>query len=92
MGAYNYDKVTPLLFEVVTKLHAAQDPQSSAMVDYIVRNRIYDFAYCADFELGELVRTSLKDGSESIASSLKSNQTKSRNMLKQIIRKFQRCD
>ena len=43
MAAYNYDNITPKMFEIVTKLQSARDPDSSRMVDYIIRNRVYDF-------------------------------------------------
>ncbi len=70
MATYNYDNVTPNLFEIVTKLQAAQDPDSAAMVDLIVRNRIYDLAYFHDWELSNVILTGLKGSADSIASEL----------------------
>ena len=70
MATYNYDNVTPKLFQVVTKLQAAQDPESAAMVDYIVRNRIWDLGYYADWDITNLVRLNLMDGKAEIASGL----------------------
>ena len=72
MSAYNYDKVTPKLFEVATKLQAAQDPASAAMVDYIVRNRIWDLGYYCDWAVTNLVLEGLKGGKAEIASALAS--------------------
>ncbi len=71
MAAYNYEHVTPNLFEVVTKLQTARDPDSSRMVDYIIRNRVYDFGYFVDLDVTNLVRDSLKNGTETIASGMK---------------------
>ena len=70
MATYNYDKVTPKLFEVSTKLQAAQDPESAAMVDYIVRNRIWDLGYYADWGITNLVRLNLEAKKPQIASDL----------------------
>ena len=72
MAAYNYDKVTPKLFEVATKLQAAQDPASAAMVDYIVRNRIWDLGYYCDWAVTNLILEGLKGGKAEIASALAS--------------------
>ncbi|MBQ3507631.1 MAG: hypothetical protein IJA91_03690 [Clostridia bacterium] len=72
MATYNYDNITPQLFEVATKLQAAQDPASAAMVDYIVRNRIWDLGYYADWAITNVVLENLKKGSDSIASALDS--------------------
>ena len=72
MATYNYDKVTPQLFQVVTKLQAAQDPESAAMVDYIVRNRIWDLGYYADWDITNLVRLNLMSGKAEISSALSS--------------------
>lgn len=88
MATFDYDKVTPNLFEVSTKLQAAQDPASAAMVDYIVRNRIYDLAYFGEFGLTEMIRDGLADKKESIASILKTNTNIASKKLKQIVNKY----
>ena len=85
MATYNYDKVTPQLFEVATKLQAAQDPESAAMVDYIVRNRIWDLGYYADWAITNVVLNSLKDGKESIASALDSQGRAAERALKLLL-------
>ena len=82
MATYNYDNVTPQLFEVATKLQAAQDPASAAMVDYIVRNRIFD--------LGYVVLESLKTGKESIASSLDSQSKAAKRGLTLLIKNYEK--
>ncbi len=73
MATYNYDNVTPNMFQVVTKLQAAQDPESAAMVDLIIRNRIYDLGYFCDYSITNEVRLGLSAKNENIASNLKSS-------------------
>ena len=90
MATFNYDNVTPKLFEVSTKLQAAQDPDSSAMVDYIVRNRIFDLAYFADFAISNVVLEALKGSQESIASKMTSAARSSQTNLNRLIRQFEK--
>ena len=88
MSAFNYDKVTPTLFEVSTKLQTAQDPASSAMVDYIVRNHIYDLAYFASLGLPDMIHTALSSKKTSLASDLKSKTTLADKSLKKLVKEF----
>ena len=90
MATFNYDNVTPQLFEVSTKLQAAQDPDSSAMVDYIVRNRIFDLAYFADFDISNVVLNALKEKSESIASKMTAAARSSKTKLNRLVAKFEK--
>ena len=90
MATCNYDRVTPKLFQVITKLQAAQDPDSSAMVDYIIRNRIFDLAYFADFQISNVVLENLKAGQESISSKMKSAGRTATSMLNRMIKTFEK--
>ena len=90
MAAFNYDKVTPILFEVSTKLQAAQDPDSAAMVDYIIRNHIYDLAYFGDFGLPILIHNGLSSKQDSIASSFKTQEKIANKTLSNIINAYNR--
>ncbi len=90
MATCNYDRVTPKLFQVITKLQAAQDPDSSSMVDYIVRNRIFDLAYFADFPISNVVLENLKTGQESIASKMTASGRSSKTMLTRMLKMFER--
>lgn len=92
MATYNYDNITPNLFEVVTKLQAAQDPASAAMVDYIIRNRIYDMAYFLDLPISMMVPGRLESGQIEIASQLKSTGKSTKNQLSRILKSFAKCD
>ena len=88
MAAYNYDNITPKMYEIVTKLQSARDPESSRMVDYIIRNRIYDFGYFIDLGLTNVVMNALSDAKETIASDLKSNRRQAERTLEKLIREF----
>ena len=90
MATYNYDKVTPKLFQVVTKLQAAQDPESAAMVDYIVRNRIWDMGYYADWDITNLVRLGLMDGKYEISSDFATQGKAAERKLANLLRSFDR--
>ncbi len=93
MASYNYDNVTPKMFEVVTKLQAAQDPESAAMVDRIIYNRIYDPAYFFDLEISNLVLNNLKNKSESISSSLRTSIQKLRvKDIPDLLESYGKCD
>jgi len=90
MATYNYDNVTPQLFEVATKLQAAQDPASAAMVDYIVRNRIWDLGYYADWAITNVVLEALKTGKDSIASSLDSQGKAAKRGLTLLLKNYEK--
>ena len=90
MATYNYDNVTPQLFEVATKLQAAQDPASAAMVDYIVRNRIWDLGYYADWAITNVVLEALKTGKDSIASSLDSQGKATKRGLTLLLKNYEK--
>ncbi len=90
MATCNYDRVTPKLFQVITKLQAAQDPDSSSMVDYIIRNRIFDLGYFADFAISNVVLEGLKGQNESIASKMASAEKSSKTMLNRMVKMFER--
>lgn len=90
MATYNYDNVTPKLFEVATKLQAAQDPESAAMVDYIVRNRIWDLGYYADWAITNLVRLNLEAGKSEIASDLERQKRSATVGLTKLLKQYEK--
>ncbi len=90
MAAYNYDKVTPNMYESVVKLKAARDPDSPRMVDYILRYRIFDFAYMADLDISNLVQQQLTASNPAISSKLSANaRRQAENNLSRIVRDLQ---
>ena len=92
MATYNYTHVTPNMFQVVTKLQAAQDPQSAAMVDLIIRNRVFDLGYFADLGVTNLVRDSLISERLEIASSLQSGRKAAERALSQLLKNMEKFD
>ncbi len=92
MATYNYSHVTPNMFQVVTKLQAAQDPASAEMVDLIIRNRVFDLGYFADLGVTNLVRDSLVSGRSEIASSLQSGRKSAERTLEQLLKNMEHFD
>lgn len=92
MGAYNKDKVTPTIFENVTKLKAAQDPDSARMVDKVLEHRVYDFAYFADLSISNVVRDQLLAKKENIASEIRRKGNASKNELTRMMDKWDKAD
>ncbi len=93
MATYNYDNVTPKMFQVVTKLQAAQDPESAAMVDHILRNRIYDLAYFFEFDISNVVLNNLESKNATITSALRqATRLAERTTLPTLIAAYEKCD
>jgi hypothetical protein len=92
MATYNYEHVTPNMFQVVTKLQAAQDPISAEMVDLIIRNRVFDLGYFADLSVTNLVRDQLETGRAEIASQLKSSRQSAGRALTLLLKNIDKCD
>ena len=90
MGAYNYVNLSPKMFEIVTKLKSARDPQSSEMVDYIIRNRVYDFGYFFDLGVTNVIRTQLMSKKENLTSALRGQKKSSEKALSTVIEAFQK--
>ena len=92
MATYNYERVTPNMFQVVTKLQAAQDPVSAGMVDLIIHNRVYDLGYFADMGVTNLVREQLELGHSEISSQLKSGRNAANRSMRLLLEKIDKCD
>lgn len=92
MGAYNKDKVTPTIFENVTKLKAAQDPDSARMVDKVLEHRVYDFAYFADLSVADIVRVQLIAGQPNISSKIRSEGASSKLQLRRLMSDWNKAD
>ena len=92
MATYNYEHVTPNMFQVVTKLQVAQDPASARMVDLIIRNRVFDLGYYADLAVTNLVKDSLNSKRAEIASSLRSGRKTAENALKKLLQNMDTFD
>ena len=81
----SYDFVTPDIFEIVTKLQNAKDPDSAAMIDIIIRTKMFDPAHWYDIPgYGTLSRMMLNSDSTNISSYLKGYAKNAPTKLKEI--------
>ena len=92
MAAYNYEHVTPNMFQVVTKLQVAQDPASARMVDLVIRNRVFDLGYFADLAVTNLVKDKLNAKRPEIASDLKSGRQSASRALSRLLQNMDEFD
>ncbi len=92
MAVYNYEHVTPNMFQVITKLQIAQDPASARMVDLIIRNRVFDLGYYADLDVTNLVKNQLGAKRPEIASQLKSSRKSTERNLEKILQNVDKFD
>ncbi len=92
MATYNYEHVTPNMFQVITKLQVAQDPASARMVDLIIRNRVFDLGYFADLSVTNLVKDSLNSKRPEISSSLRSGRKMAENALEKLLVNMDKFD
>ncbi len=69
----SYDKVTPDIFEIVTKLQNVNDADSAKMVDIVIRTKMFDPAHWYNVSgYGSFSRAMLKTRSTNISSFLRS--------------------
>ena len=92
MATYNYEHVTPNMFQVVTKLQVAQDPASARMVDLIIRNRVFDLGYYADLDVTNLVKNQLGGKRPEIAAQLKSGRNAAKRSLEKLLVNMDKFD
>ena len=88
MARYNYENVSTKMFEIVTKLQSVRDQDSSEMVEYIIRNRVFDSAYFFDLAVSNVVLEQLKTGKPEISAQLTSTKKTSKTELRGILRKM----
>lgn len=86
MARYNYQEVSPKLFEVVSKLQSVRDEESSEMVEYIIRNRVYDLAYYLNLDISNVVMFQLVNKQPEITSALKMAEKSANKALNRIIK------
>jgi hypothetical protein len=80
------------MFQVVTKLQAAQDPESARMVDLVIRNRVFDMGYFADLTVTNLVKSNLGAGKREIAAGLKSGRSGAKKALERMLANMDKFD
>ena len=84
-----YATVTPVLYETYLKRKVSRDADSAEMIDYIVRNRVFDMGYVNLFDgIGSYVRELLVSKATSVASTFKSRDKSSKNIIKKMIEAY----
>ena len=84
-----YRTVTPVLKETYLKRKVTRDADSADMIDYIVRNRVFDMAYVNMHDgVGSYVRDLLKSGATDISSTLKKYQKTATKKIETIVKAF----
>ena len=84
-----YRVVTPVLKETYLKRKMTRDADSADMIDYIVRNRVFDMAYVNMHDgVGSYVRDLLTKGTKDISSKLKSYEKSAKKKIENIVKAF----
>jgi ABC-type glycerol-3-phosphate transport system substrate-binding protein len=89
MAAEAYKTVTPVMYETYLKRKVTRDAESAEMIDYIVRNRVFDMAYVNLYEnVGSYVRDLLVKKSTDVSSTLKKYQKTAGKKIEGIVKAF----
>ncbi len=89
MAAEAYKTVTPVLYETYLKRKVTRDAESAEMIDYIVRNRVFDMAYVNINEsIGSYVRDLLVKKSTDVSSTLKKYKNSAKKKIEGIVKAF----
>lgn len=86
MARYNYENVSPRMYNVVVKSQNARDEDSSEMIEYIIYNRVYDLGYFFDLSISNSVLSQLKEGKPMGSSALKRTHRTSKSELKDLLK------
>ena len=85
----SYRTVTPTLMETYLRRKITRDADSSDMIEYIVRNRVFDMAYVNMHDgVGSYVRDLLKKGATSISSELDKYKKSAKTKIEKIVKSF----
>ncbi len=74
MAAYSYDMITPDLINVLASTKNVRDPESSEIVQMIIRNRNFDTARMHDIAVDQYVATLIPADSTDVASHFAKNE------------------
>ncbi len=89
LASESYRTVTPVLKETYLKRKITRDAESADMIDYVVRNRIFDMGYVNMHDgVGSYVRDLLKNGSKDISKELKTYQKSAKKKIENIVKSF----
>ena len=91
LASESYRVITPVLKENYLKRKMTRDAESSDMIDYVVRNRVFDMAYVNMHDgVGSYVRDLLAKGSTDISKALKSYQKSAKKKIENIVKAFEK--
>lgn len=91
LASESYKIVTPVFVEKMLKRKAARDSDSAGMIDYVVRNRVFDMGYVYMYNgIGSYVRELLISGKKDVASTLKRYEKSTIARCKQIVKAFEK--
>ena len=84
-----YKTVTPVLYETYLKRKITRDADSAEMIDYIVRNRVFDMGYINLFDgIGSYVRNLLGSKSTNVASTFEQYEKSSKRAIENLIKAY----
>ena len=87
----SYKIVTPALIETYLKRKVTRDADSQDMIDYIIRNRVFDMAYVNMHDgVGSYVRDLLTKKSTNVSSEIGKYKKSAPNKIKKIISAFEK--
>ena len=91
LASESYKIVTPAFVEKMLKRKVTRDSDSADMIDYVVRNRVFDMAYVNINEsIGSYVRDLLVKKSTDVSSTLKKYEKSTVQRCKQIVKAFEK--
>ena len=92
LASSSYYMVTETLYEKVAKSKTARDPESAAMVDVIIRHKVFDFGYThfhhKSLACASIVQTSLNSKSPSIVKNITKDEKATKKELKKILEAY----
>ncbi|MBO5842350.1 MAG: hypothetical protein J6R46_05070, partial [Clostridia bacterium] len=92
LASSSYYMVTETLYEKVAKSKTARDPESAAMVDVIIRNKVFDFGYTHFYShnapCATIIQTALNSGSASITRDITKGEKTTMKNLKKIYEQY----
>lgn len=91
LASESYKVVTPVFVEKLLKRKVTRDSDSADMIDYVVRNRVFDMGYVYMYNsIGSYVRELLISGKNDVSSTLKKYEKSTVQRCKQIVKAFEK--
>lgn len=89
LACESYNTVTPILYETFLKRKLTTDAESMEMIDYVLRNRVFDLAYAGmQGGIGTFVRDLLSSKSTDVVSYFDKNSKSAKKKLTTMVEKY----